>query len=122
MRILQQLFGTDTMKTQHTVAATLAWHLGALALLSFVSVSVFPILAAESLVSPDGAVKAVFDLRDGQPVFSLTYKETAVLALSPLGLNLKDAFRGGFESVHTARGSASTEWKPVWGERALIPD
>jgi alpha-glucosidase len=78
--------------------------------------------AAETLVSPDGAVKAVFDLRDGQPVYTLTYKGSAVVETSALGLNLKDAFRNGFTSTDTARASVSSEWKPVWGERALVPE
>ena len=110
------------MNTKHTASASLALRPCALAFLSLVSLSVFPLLAAESLVSPDGAVKAVLDLREGQPVCSLTYKDAAVLAPSPLGLNLKDAFRGGFAVANAARGSANTEWKPVWGERSLIPD
>ena len=59
------------------------------------SLLAFSLCAAEKLVSPDGAVKAVFDVRDGQPVFTLTYKDANVLEPSALGLNLQDAFRGG---------------------------
>lgn len=77
---------------------------------------------AAEVVSPDGAVKAVFDLQDGQPVFSLTYKDAAVLAPSALGLTLKDAFRGGFTVADSGLGDKNEEWKPVWGERAAIPD
>jgi alpha-glucosidase len=94
----------------------------ALAFLFFSSLALLPLRAAETLVSPDGAVEAAFDLRDGQPVYALTYKDVAVLEPSPLGLKLRDAFRGGFAVTGTARGSASSEWKPVWGERSLIPD
>jgi len=78
--------------------------------------------AAETLVSPDGALKAAFDLEGGHPVCSLTYNGAAVLDPSPVGLNLKDAFRGGFAVAGTARGSADTSWKPVWGERTPITD
>ena len=88
----------------------------------FVSLSAFSLCAAETLVSPDGAVKAAFDLHDGQPTYSLTYKGASVLEPSALGLNLKDAFRNGFTVADTARSSVSTEWKPVWGERALVPE
>ena len=110
------------MKIQHTVASSRALRPCALAVLSFVSLSVLPLRATESLISPDSAVKAVFDLRDGQPAYSLTYKDATVLETSALGLNLKDAFRGGFTVADTARGSANTDWKPVWGERALVQD
>jgi len=78
--------------------------------------------AAETLVSPDGAVKAAFDLRDGQPVCSLAYQGAPVLEPAPLGLRLQDAFRGGWKIADVARDSVSTEWRPVWGERGLIPD
>jgi len=80
------------------------------------------LFASETLISPDGAVKAVFDMSDGRPVCSLAYKEAPILAPSALGLQLKDAFRGGFTIIETARGSVSTEWKPVWGERAMVPE
>lgn len=94
----------------------------ALAFLSFVSLSALSLQAAETLVSPDGEVQAVFDLRDGQPALSLALKGAEVLAPSALGVTLKDAFRGGFTVANIARGSANTEWKPVWGERALVSD
>jgi alpha-glucosidase len=81
-----------------------------------------PAYASETLVSPDGAVKALFDLRDGQPVYSLTYNGAAVLEPSALGLNLKESFQGGFTVADTARGRVDTEWKPVWGERARISE
>jgi alpha-glucosidase len=77
---------------------------------------------AHEIVSPNGNAKAVFELRDGNPVLSLSYKGAAVLAPSPLGLGLQDAFRGGFALGAVSRASASAEWKPVWGERAAIPD
>lgn len=78
--------------------------------------------AAESLTSPDGAVQLVFELRDGTPVYGLNFKGAGVVAASKLGLALKDAYRGGFEVAGTARTQSSSEWKPVWGERASIPD
>jgi len=78
--------------------------------------------AAETLASPDGALKAVFDLNGGEPVYSLTYKDAPVLAPSPLGLNLKDAFLGGFELAKAVRGNVDASWKPTWGERALVLD
>lgn len=83
--------------------------------------SVLPLFAAETLVSPDGAVEAVFDLRDGAPVYGLTYKGSGVLAASGLGLNLKEPFSGGFAMTDVARAQSATAWKPVWGERASIP-
>jgi alpha-glucosidase len=81
-----------------------------------------PIHATETVVSPDGAVQALFELREGVPVYGLIYKGTGVLAASALGLNLKDPFRSGFEVAETARAQSDAEWRPVWGERASIPD
>ena len=86
------------------------------------SLLAFSLCAAEKLVSPDGALKAVFAVRDGQPVFTLTYKDAKVLEPSALGLNLQDAFRGGLSLAGTARDNVDSEWKPVWGERAVIPE
>lgn len=80
------------------------------------------LFAAQTLVSPDGAVKVLFDLRDGQPVYSLTFGDKPVLESAPLGVELKDAFRGGFTADETGFGDGDSEWKPVWGERASIPD
>lgn len=82
----------------------------------------FTLHAVEPLISPDGAVKAQFELRDGQPVFALAYKDMEVLAPSPLGLALDAPFRGGFTVVSDVRESVDAEWVPVWGERSVIPD
>jgi len=78
--------------------------------------------AAEKVVSPDGTVAAVFELREGEPVFSLSYKGAEVLAPAPAGLKLKDAFQGGFEVAEAVRSGADTAWRPVWGERTAIPE
>jgi alpha-glucosidase len=78
--------------------------------------------AAEALVSPDGAVKARVELRDGQPVFALAYKDAAILAPSALGLALKAPFGGGFAVVAERRENRDRAWRPVWGERESIPD
>jgi len=87
-----------------------------------VAVSPFGLKAGETLVSPDGAVKAVFELRGGEPVYTLSYRGAPILDSSPLGLKLADAYRGGFEISDTARAAVTAEWKPVWGERSVIPE
>ena len=86
------------------------------------SFSVLSLHAAETVVSPDGAVQVLFELREGVPVYGLIYKGSGVLAASALGLNLKDPFRGGFEVAESARAQSDAEWRPAWGERASIPD
>lgn len=78
--------------------------------------------AVETVVSPNGAVRAVFEVRDGSPLFSLSYKDVEVLAPAPVGLSLKKAFRGGFTVAETVRSGADTAWVPVWGERSEIPE
>jgi len=88
----------------------------------FVAVSPFGLLAGETLVSPDGAVKATFELSGGEPVYTLSYRGVPVLDRSPLGLKLAAAYRGGFEMADTARTAVNAEWKPVWGERAVVPE
>ena len=80
------------------------------------------LFAAQTLVSPDGTVKVLFDLREGQPVYSLTFGDKPVLEAAPIGVALKDAFRGGFEVAGSDAGKVDAEWQPVWGERAAIPE
>jgi alpha-glucosidase len=109
------------MHNQHTLPFPSLRSCG-LAFLFLSALSLLPLRAAEALVSPDGHVKAAFDLRDGQPVYTLSYKDATVVDTSLLGLTLKDALRNGLTIADTARGSANAEWKPVWGERALIPE
>lgn len=86
------------------------------------SASAITLCAAAPLVSPDGAVKARVEMRDGQPVLSLSYKDAEILAPSALGLVLSEHFRGGFALVSEARVSTNTAWHPVWGEQSSIPD
>ena len=89
-------------------------------LLSGLSVS--RLSAAEAVVSPDGALEARVELRDGQPLLSLACRGAAVLEPAPLGVTLKPPFAGGFDLAGQTRGSVDSAWTPVWGERASIPD
>ena len=89
-------------------------------LLSVLSVSCLS--AVETVVSPDGALEARVEMRDGQPLLSLACRAAAVLEPAPLGVTLKPAFAGGFDLAGQTRGNVDSVWTPVWGERASIPD
>ncbi len=99
------------------------------------------IASAETLTSPNGALKMNFSVQDGgKPTYNLEYKGKKVIADSHLGLLLKDtgaeaSFSGpakeakmndktslydGFEIKDIATSSFDETWSPVWGEEKEI--
>jgi len=80
------------------------------------------------LKSPDGNIAVRFDLKNGDkekgvPVYSVTYKGRPVLSESRLGLVFRDVtLVRDFEVVKQTLQSVNTSWKPVAGERDMIPD
>ena len=76
--------------------------------------------------SPDGTISLDFQLRDGQPAYSVACNGKEVLKPSPLGLVLKageDTLRDIHWSVaSTQTASADTTWETVWGEERFIRD
>ena len=92
-----------------------------------------------SAYSPDGNIAVNFDVKDGVPVYSVTYHDKPVILESRLGLELASAKGNGefnnFDSKEavnqnslcdgfkmlTARHSFVDEtWQPVWGEESSI--
>jgi hypothetical protein len=75
---------------------------------------------AQQLKSPDGAFVMTFSLQaDGTPVYSLSFKNKAVIKPSKLGLQLKSdslSLLNGFAIAATKTSSFDETWKPVWGE------
>ncbi len=80
-------------------------------------------MADEQLTSPDGNLKLTFDVAAGTPTYSLSYKETAVVKPSTLGLQLSkggEDLMGGFSQAKAERSTFDETWKPVWGEESSI--
>ncbi len=98
-----------------------------LLILGVVAVALLPgtKAVAADVKSPDGRVLVSFDLTEGgRPVYGVTYRGKALLAESPLGLELQDAaaMDRGFKVVRLSRNSHDSTWKPVYGERREIRD
>ncbi len=84
---------------------------------------------AIEVASPDGLVSVMFSLADRSekqnvPVYEVSYKETRVIAPSPLGLCFDgaDDFDGGFTIKKVTRTSHNSSYTPVYAERKTIPD
>ena len=73
---------------------------------------------ADSVTSPDGTVIVDFTVRNGVPVYKVSYKNKPVVKESRLGLELRNAanLMDGFEQLKSSRSSFDETWKPVWGE------
>lgn len=118
-----------TFKLKNIAVATLMLLCGA----SYVN-------AVETVASPDGNVVVSFDMKEGRPVYSVTYKGEAVVAESRLGLLLdsengrndfssfsynaseanKLSLAEGFELSSVERSTFDETWTPVWGEETSI--
>ncbi|MFU8878467.1 MAG: glycoside hydrolase family 97 protein, partial [Wenzhouxiangellaceae bacterium] len=86
--------------------------------------SAHPVLAAETLRSPDGKIEVEFRLDDdGQPRHALRYNNRAVLHPSRLGLVFESAdFSTGFTITGVERSSFDETWEQPWGEQRLVRD
>ena len=84
-------------------------------------------LQATEVKSPNGNIVVTFDVVDGRPVYSMTYKGRDVVRPSHLGLELaKDKhasaglnehdLMGDFTLVSERTSSFDETWQPVWGE------
>ncbi|MCM8569800.1 glycoside hydrolase family 97 protein [Gramella jeungdoensis] len=94
-----------------------------LLLLSLIWVLALNHAVAQKLESPDGNLKMNFSLQeDGTPVYTLEYKDKAVIEPSKLGLDLKkeEDLLAGFSIANTEESSYDETWKPVWGEVSEI--
>ncbi len=90
--------------------------------------ALLPLMAMATVVkSPNGHMVLTFDVDDGRPMYSITYKGKAVILPSHLGLELakdKHATMGvgerdlmdGFKLEKEETSSFDETWQPVWGE------
>lgn len=80
-------------------------------------------LNAQTLLSPDGNLKMRFSINEsGRPVYSLDFKDKAVILPSGLGFELKDGndLMNDFEIAGVSEDSVDEYWTPVWGEESSI--
>ena len=104
-----------------------------LALLLFLSLTLFNICISQELKSPDGKFVMNFSLQEnGTPSYTLAYKGNVVIKPGKLGLELKsDEQRSGavnpkaslfdnFTIADTKTSAFDESWNPVWGEVKTI--
>lgn len=72
----------------------------------------------EVIKSPDGKVAVDFDVKDGRPVYSMTFDGKTVIKPSTLGLELvgDTDLMDGFRLKDTEVSEFDETWQPVWGE------
>ncbi len=75
-------------------------------------------LQAASLKSPDGSLLLQVEIKEGTPIYQLSYRERPVIKPSHLGLELKDEpnLTSGFVVSQTETSTFDETWEPVWGE------
>lgn len=72
----------------------------------------------EVIKSPDGKVAVDFGVKDGRPVYSMTFDGKTVIKPSTLGLELvgDTDLMDGFRLKGTEVSEFDETWQPVWGE------
>ena len=93
----------------------------------------------ETAYSPDNNIVVNFDVKEGIPVYNVSFKGKQVIGDSRLGLELvsakgngefnnfdshetenQNSLRDGFTMMTTRYSSFDETWKPVWGEESNI--
>ncbi len=77
---------------------------------------------AYEIASPDGNVKATFNVEKGVPTYSIDYKGNKVIQPSRMGLQLvgADDLTDGFNIIGVDSCLFDATWCPVWGENSDI--
>ena len=82
--------------------------------------------SSNQVSSPDGTLTLDFQLRDGQPTYSVACNGKDVLLPSPMGFVLsigEDTLRDVEWSIESTKSaSVDTTWETVWGEERFIRD
>ncbi len=89
-----------------------------ISLLVFINLAV-----AQSIQSPSGKIAVNFKLAaNGQPSYSVNYKNKPTVLESALGIKLKDkpALDANFDILDSKTSSFNESWKPVLGEQSSI--
>ncbi|SDD06591.1 alpha-glucosidase [Paenibacillus sp. UNCCL117] len=78
------------------------------------------------LHSPDGSLELAFSLSESRhsPVYTVSYKGSPLILESGLGLEFEETglLQDGLEVIRSDSGSVRESWRPLYGERELIPD
>lgn len=77
---------------------------------------------AQTLLSPNGQLQAIFSIDNGIPTYQLSYKGKTVIKPSKMGLELFDSpdLIHNFSIVDAQTSSFDETWVPVWGEESKI--
>lgn len=90
---------------------------------------------AQEVRSPDENVRAVFEVKDSIPYYSIFYKDREIISSGRLGLDLitdefekqgikiaadRYSLKGGFEISKIENSEFEETWEPVWGENSEI--
>ncbi len=81
------------------------------------------LFAAEVIKSPNGNVMATFEVKDGKPFYSVSFKGKPVVLKSTLGLELANKtphLKDDFNLENASRSTFDETWTPVWGETKTI--
>ena len=87
------------------------------------SICAWSIVSAEKLTSPNGLFLMNFTVNEqGEPLYTLSYKDKVVIKPSKLGLELKKgrSLLDGFTIAHAETSTFDETWRPVWGEESQI--
>lgn len=78
--------------------------------------------AKEKQTSPNGKVAVVFDIHDGIPYYSVTYRGKEVIKPSRMGIELINDFSltENFKIKKAQKSEFDETWAPVWGESSTI--
>ena len=79
-------------------------------------------LNAAEMASPNGAIKVNFELNNGVPTYSVTFRGKMMIKPSRLGYELSGAenLLDGFTLLGQETARQDETWKPVWGENSEI--
>lgn len=72
--------------------------------------------------SPNGSIKAIFQLIDGHPKISLIKDGQEVLQPSAVGIKLKDFPDSSFKIIDMVSETVKNKWEPVWDKNTNIED
>ena len=92
-------------------------------LLSLLAVFTITVFNAQSIKSPSSKIALNFKLvGEGQPTYSVNYKNKTVVEESALGIKLKEkpALNANFKILGSTTRIFNESWKPVLGEQANI--
>jgi alpha-glucosidase len=104
------------MNYRHSIPAALV---GLFYLINVAGLSAAPI--EKTATSPNQAISLVFDLTDGTPSYSVSYKQKPAILKSALGFDLNDGgMKSGFKLLGSKTSSHDETWTQPWGEQKTI--